>query len=226
MLAAAAIGERKPAMRHALANLAGLGPAVPDDPLRRGDLFRPADAAFWQRAAPVFDRVCAMVRPPATRRPVEQCRIRVRTLGEFSVERDGRRCAWGRKLPRRPLALLKALIAVGGRRVAVGTLIDMLWPGESGTPVRRRFDTALYRLRTLLGPGALCVEAGLLTLAPEVVEVDAYRFERTGDVSLYGGSFLPDELDVPWSVPLREALRERYQAIIFCAMPRWRETQV
>jgi hypothetical protein len=46
-----------------------------------------------------------------------------------------------------------------------------------------------------------------------MVEIDAHRFARGNDAALYAGIFLPDDLHVAWTVPMRESLREHLQLI-------------
>jgi hypothetical protein len=90
--------------------------------------------------------------------------------------------------------------------------MEALWPGEAGPQVRRRLDTALYRLRQLLGEGAVVSTNGSVALS-SMVEIDAHRFARGNDAALYAGIFLPDDLHVAWTVPMRESLREHLQLI-------------
>ena len=97
--------------------------------------------------------------------------IRVRTLGQFSIELDGDAPKASRKESRKPLDMLKLLIALGnsasgaasgaansGTRgtagsaaVPVARLCAALWPEAPGDAARNSFDNALHRLRKLLG---------------------------------------------------------------------------
>jgi DNA-binding SARP family transcriptional activator len=177
-------------------------------------IFR-ASPAMREKMAPAFERILSLTAPVRPASPPEDApRIRVRTLGAFHMERDGKLLESGHKAPRRPLEILKALIALGGRRVAVATLLEALFPEEAGPRVRRRFDTALYRLRRMLGDEALTWEQGLLSLDPRAIEIDALVFERSDDPTLYRGMFLPEDRAAAWSASAREALRERHQALL------------
>ena len=90
--------------------------------------------------------------------------IRVRTLGQFNIEHSGNAPKASRKESRKPLDLLKLLIALGGASsgvmgIAVGSaaavpvarLSAALWPDAQGDAARNSFDNALHRLRKLLG---------------------------------------------------------------------------
>ena len=58
--------------------------------------------------------------------------IKIFTLGRFEVLRDGEPVRFARKVQRKPLALLKALIAFGGRTVREDLVMDALWPEAEG----------------------------------------------------------------------------------------------
>jgi DNA-binding SARP family transcriptional activator len=77
--------------------------------------------------------------------------IRIRTFGRFCIERDGASAAASRKESRKPLELLKLLVAHGEETVPVARLCDALWPGADGDAGRNSFDNTLHRLRKLLG---------------------------------------------------------------------------
>ena len=77
--------------------------------------------------------------------------IKIFTLGRFEVLRDGEPMRFGRKVQRKPLALLKALIAFGGRSVREELVMDALWPDAEGDAARVALASALHRLRSLLG---------------------------------------------------------------------------
>lgn len=57
--------------------------------------------------------------------------IRIFTLGRFSIAIDDRAVRSKGKAKHRPLGLLKALIALGGRDVASSRLCECLWLDES-----------------------------------------------------------------------------------------------
>jgi LuxR family maltose regulon positive regulatory protein len=77
--------------------------------------------------------------------------VKVYTLGRFGLLVDDRPVEFGRKVQHKPLALLKALIALGGRGVPEARLAELLWPEADGDLAHNSFEVALSRLRKLLG---------------------------------------------------------------------------
>jgi hypothetical protein len=135
------------------------------------------------------------------------------------VRRDGEALASKGKAQRRPLDMLKALVAHGGRHVDTSVLTAQLWPDAEGDDAKTSFDSGLYRLRKLLGvDGALIVAEGKLSFNPDVVWVDVWAFEHALDatppdvdaaLALYRGHFLGLETPAPWAMPLRDRLQAR-----------------
>ena len=70
--------------------------------------------------------------------------VSVFTLGRFSLLLNGKPAEFGRKAPQRPLELLKAIIALGGREVSSTSLMSALWPDVDGDVAQRSFDTTLH----------------------------------------------------------------------------------
>ncbi|MBI1397291.1 MAG: hypothetical protein GC151_15070 [Betaproteobacteria bacterium] len=157
--------------------------------------------------------------------------VRVRTLGEFSIERDGEPVKFAGKQPRRPLALLKAIIAFGGSRVALVGIARSLW-GSDDRNALRALEVALLRLRRLLGRhDALVVQDGQISVNDAVCWVDALAFDRAlADVvvpgmsrsddtarrvlDLYRGDFLPVDPDASWAVAARERWHNAFSALV------------
>src|SRR5207237_296471 len=54
--------------------------------------------------------------------------FRIYTLGSFRIERHGEALGGSGKAQRRPLELLKVLIAYGGEKVSESLIVDPLWP--------------------------------------------------------------------------------------------------
>ncbi len=154
--------------------------------------------------------------------------VRVRVLGNFELELDDKRVEFTRKTPKKVLALLKAIVALGGRNVPAQKLIDTLWPEEEADAAHEALTMAVRRLRILLrDPEVIVQTGGELSIHPERCWVDAWAFERaaspnrraTQDVdsralSLYRGGFLQQDGDAPWAIPLRERLRARFIQIV------------
>jgi DNA-binding SARP family transcriptional activator len=163
-------------------------------------------------------------------------RIKVYVFGRFQVLVDERTLSFNHKTPRKPLALLKALIAFGGREVTQAKLIDALWSEEDGDAAQQSLTTALHRLRKLLGSHDLIIQRdGKLSIDPDRVWVDAFAFEelcnRAGEgrkveqapdypalaskaITLYRGGFLGGDADPAWALTTRERLRQRFIELI------------
>jgi two-component SAPR family response regulator len=162
--------------------------------------------------------------------------VSIFTLGRFSLLLNGKPAEFGRKAPRRPLELLKTIIALGGREISTASLISVLWPDVDGDTAQRSFDTTLHRLRKILGDRrVLMLKEGKLSLDGRYCWVDAWSFERllgqsrrllmsdvTGKqvftvnrlteilIDLYQDHFLAKEDLTPWSVSMHERLRSKY----------------
>ena len=105
--------------------------------------------------------------------------VKIYTLGRFSLVRDDAPVAFSRKAQQKPLALLKALIALGGSGIKEERLTELLWPDAEGDMAHQSFETTLHRLRRLLGrPEALIVRDGRVTLDNRYCWVDVWAFER------------------------------------------------
>ena len=68
--------------------------------------------------------------------------IKVRILGRFTLGKDGKPVSFTGKTPKRPLELLKALIALGGRSVSRARLVESLWPDADGDVSAASFNLA------------------------------------------------------------------------------------
>ena len=146
--------------------------------------------------------------------------VRINTLGQFKVRNNGQDLEFPRKLPRKTLLLLKAIVAFGGRDVPEQALCDALWGDEEGDAARNALSITVLRLRKLLGSNeSVTHQGGRISLNPEMCWVDAWVFEaRLSDtgfdsqkvLALYGGTFLPEDEGESWSVAPRERLRGKF----------------
>lgn len=165
--------------------------------------------------------------------------IRVRTLGQFSIEHGSGAPKASRKESRKPLDMLKLLIALGGAGggpvVPVARLSAALWPEAPGDAARNSFDNALHRLRKLLGGDHhVLLNAGGLSLnaaacwtdlaALDTCLLQAESSETHGDtlqasrlsaladhaLALYQGEFLAGEEDMPDVLVARERIQARF----------------
>lgn len=162
--------------------------------------------------------------PPQEEIPAWPWPIRVRTLGTFEVSLNDAPIEFGRKAPKKTLALLKAVIARGGS-APESALVDAFWPDETGDAAAKSLTAAVMRLRALLGDSeAVVQQGGSISLDRDRIWVDAWSFERAvGGLSgaaptaalevaldLYRGAFLPQDEGESWPVATRERLRSRF----------------
>ena len=153
--------------------------------------------------------------------------LRIYCLGQFEILSQDRELDYGSKTPRKLLALLKAIIALGVRDVPEQKLADALWFEEDGDTAHQTFTTALHRLRKLLGDKTLIRQReGRISLDTSRIWVDTLAFEalcardaadNRGDalraIELYRGEFLVHD-DAPWAFSPREKLRARYLELV------------
>ncbi|MDP2111079.1 MAG: BTAD domain-containing putative transcriptional regulator [Thiobacillus sp.] len=158
--------------------------------------------------------------------------LRLHVLGGLSVHVDHESLAFGSKAPRKPLELLRRVLAEGGYNVDGALVAADLWPDADGDYAQHNLETTLYRLRKLLRhDGVLVVKEGRVSLDPELCWLDSRALEsllaqvddaiRRGaaaaDIAvlaervfeLYRGPLLP-EVDEPWIFALREQLHARF----------------
>jgi len=111
--------------------------------------------------------------------------LKINTLGKFELYKDGAPLTFSRKVQKKPLLLLKALIALGGRDIKEEQITDLIWPDSEGDAAHNAFKTTLYRLRHLIGEEAILLQEGKASLNPSSCWVDTTVFElisRRADV--------------------------------------------
>ena len=150
--------------------------------------------------------------------------FKVYVLGRFRLLAGETPIAISSRL-RKPQELLQTLIAFGGIEVSSGALIDALWPDSEGDAAYHALETALYRLRQLLGAReAVRMACGKVSLNREQLWVDMWEFEaelrrphdpEVNDVErighlrfLYQGHFLQHETEKPWVLKTRQELHD------------------
>jgi two-component SAPR family response regulator len=164
--------------------------------------------------------------------------IRICTLGRFEIVIAGVPLPSTGKTKKRPLDLLKLLIALGGRDISSGAVLGALWPDVDGDAVHA-FESTLHRLRKLLGRDDAIVHVdGRLTLNPRHVWLDVWALERQDDkahevpgdageaglnathaaaeaiLRMYRGHFLDGESDEAWMVAMRDKLRSKFMRVL------------
>ena len=105
--------------------------------------------------------------------------LRIEALGDLAVIRNGERVRPGRKVQRKPLEMLRLLVAHGVDGVRQDLLAEALWPDAEGDAGAQALRTTMYRLRRLLGKmEAIVHREGRVALDPRLVFVDAWALER------------------------------------------------
>ena len=156
--------------------------------------------------------------------------VRISTLGAVRIEGLAAPAKAGVRTPHKPIELLLALVAFGGRDVAEGTICDALWPDAEGDAARRALDVTLHRVRRLFGDvNAVTLVAGRLGVDDSRIWIDVRALERVLDLGsdatdspaaaldrlldLYRGPFLRDE-PAAWAARRRAQLRRRFVAAV------------
>jgi LuxR family maltose regulon positive regulatory protein len=136
--------------------------------------------------------------------------VRVHALGGLRIELDGQPLDFGPRAQRKPLDLLRLLVAHGPAPVDAALVLDALWPDADGAAARAAFDMAVMRLRKLLGRSdALRLDASHIGVDGTQVWVDAFAF-REGAMDEYPGPLFGSDPVQPWWAAARERLHQRF----------------
>jgi DNA-binding SARP family transcriptional activator len=156
--------------------------------------------------------------------------VKLYTLGRFGVLRNDAPLRFEGKAQKKPLELLKALVALGGRDVREDRLTEALWPDAEADAAVNALTTAVYRLRKLLGEDVIVRGEGKLSLDARCCWADVWALERALSglqqacrdgqpeavwenaerlLDLYRGEFLRSEAEAPWLLSARERLRSK-----------------
>lgn len=168
---------------------------------------------------------------------MNKCRLQIYTLGSFKILREGKEIKSARKSPKKPLSMLKALIAFGGKDVRISRISNELWPDANGIAAHNAFTTTLSRLRQLIGVdiNVIILREGCLSIDRRYGWIDVWEFEallnqadetaaaaatgRHNDeyvrimekaIGIYRGDFLVNDIHEPWTFSIRENLRNRF----------------
>lgn len=185
-----------------------------------------AQALTWQIDTPhVSEMISRLALSPADVGQAPEAwpwPVKLRTLGRLAITLGGQPLGFSGKVPKKPLALLMALISFGGVQVSEQRLNAALWDGAEADDAHTAFTAALHRLRKLLGSDdALLLTDNRLSLNPDKVWLDVWSLDRalfntaassgtTAQVlALYQGAFLDDN-EAPWALAAREKLRAKF----------------
>ncbi len=154
--------------------------------------------------------------------------LKVYTLGQFVIYKDGQPLRFSRKAQKKPLDLLQALIAAGASGIRDEEVADALWPETDGDASLQSLRTTLHRLRSLVGrEDAVKVREGRVSLDDRLCWIDAWAFEQLlGEadgcdpetalpllekaVGFYQGYFMGREMEEPWLMAAGERLRSKF----------------
>ena len=155
-------------------------------------------------------------------------RVKIRVLGQVTVRVEDAPLVFSVKAQKKPLELLKALVARGTRDLSQTVLAQELWPDSEGGVAESALRMALHRLRRLLGDDdSVVVHEGKLRLNAKICWVDAWAFEALCDaldtmseqlraeqderlIALYAGAAFEGESEQPWMLPARERWRGKF----------------
>lgn len=168
--------------------------------------------------------------------------MKIYCFGALKLIKDDAPVQFTRKAPKKPLQLLKALIALGGLNVNEQRLIDKLWADEDGDKAHNAFSTNLNRLRKLIGNESIIMTEGSLSLNPKHCWLDVWSFQNSvraaehaqqnddwrgfeqaaqNVLNQYQNHFLVAETDEFWAITMRERLRQQYLRIIIALADGW-----
>ncbi len=163
-------------------------------------------------------------------------KVRIRSLGKFSIEVDDKPLKFSAKASKKPLELLKVLLSFEGREVSRERAADLLWPDSEGDLALQNLATTLHRLRKLLrNEEAIILRGERLSLNPDACWVDAWAFNAAAEeldriewikgdtpppeeliaagkkaVELFKGHFLLEDENRQWTTSAREKIRSRF----------------
>jgi LuxR family maltose regulon positive regulatory protein len=160
-------------------------------------------------------------------------RFEIRALGAFEIRKDGEPFQASGKGQKKPLQMLKSLIALGPGEIRRERIVDALWPDAEGDAGNIAFHTTLHRLRRWIGDDrVICSNEGTIAIDRRYCQVDIWAFERLCDravqgppdrelfdraVALYKGAFLPADDDFLPTISVRERLRCKFLRLIAMA---------
>jgi DNA-binding SARP family transcriptional activator len=177
----------------------------------------------------------------AVRQAMQAPALRIQTLGQFNVWRDGQLIdPWKRVQAQTVVKLLLIRRAAGGRAVSPDELMEWLWPESDLESGRKKLLPLLSNARRTLEPDIEPRDSNFILrsstgyyfdldgdvswdvqdLRRLVYEANAH--ERAGDLkaaiasyeaahALYAGDFLAEDRYAPWAIPQRQALQDEYR---------------
>jgi len=169
--------------------------------------------------------------------------IRIETLGQFTIQCNGKILDHKTLGGSKPILLLKAIVCHGSKDIPKEILIDNLWPDATAKAGEKNFKINLHRLRKALEPhpkkefgySYIIHKAGLISLDGELVTLDVDEFMAFGAravakeqeeqfetahgyydhvMKLYKGDYFSEEPYVEWMARKRELFRTRFMELM------------
>jgi LuxR family transcriptional regulator, maltose regulon positive regulatory protein len=163
--------------------------------------------------------------------------VKIHVLGQVQIFLDGQLLAFSGKAQKKPMELVKALVAKGPSGVDQAILAENLWPDSDADAGESALRMALHRLRKLVGNEKIViVQEGRLKLNIELCWIDAWAFEeacteleshgtasrpaatwsvQTADIARwYRGQAFGEEVLQPWMLAARDRWRARYLRVV------------
>jgi DNA-binding SARP family transcriptional activator len=194
-------------------------------------------AAFIDKGEPDVDEQIL----EAVRQAMQAPALRIQTLGQFNVWRDGQLIdPWKRVQAQTVVKLLLIRRASGGRAVSPDELMEWLWPESDPQSGRKKLLPLLSNARRTLEPDIEPRDSNFILRSSTGYYFDldgdvswdvqdfrrlvreAGAHERAGDLeaviayyeaahALYVGDFLAEDRYAPWAIPQRQALQDEYR---------------
>ena len=159
--------------------------------------------------------------------------VKIFALGKFEIIVAGKSIKFVGKVPKRPLELLKLLVAVPGHKLESKKLLRVLWAEETHTSTKAML-MALVRLRRILqSDDSVLFEDGVVKLNDALLWVDAKEFDSTIDRVIhlgvqgkesieaieclfeqYHGPLFGSESPQPWFAAARDRLHEKFLKLV------------
>lgn len=162
--------------------------------------------------------------------------VAIYSLGCFRVFCKGKPLRFPGRVHRKPLAMLNAIVAMGGTEVPMECIVDTLWPEADGDRAYKSFTTTLHRLRKLIGmESAIRHHEAKVSLDSSCCWVDVWQLKALLEdaesawekerargslvkaieltekaVGMFNDPYLPEVSAHPWSAPFIQRLRGKF----------------
>ena len=105
--------------------------------------------------------------------------VRIYSFNRLQLEINGQLIKQDGKSQKKILELLWTIISLGCQDVQSEQICDCLWPDSDGDLAQKSLETAVFRLRKLIGKPAVMVKEGRVSLNSDYCWIDALVFENT-----------------------------------------------